>query len=76
MTNNGWIDAQERRPTEQDADFAGCVLVWHAFNGVMVTGWHQFEYNRFLTHWQPPPEPPPNYKELRAQFQQRKEVKT
>ena len=61
MTDNDWIDARTRKPTQEDADKKGCVLVWHQCNGVMVTGWHQFSHNRFLTHWKPAPCPPPGF---------------
>lgn len=55
---NEWIDVRERKPTKKDADFAGCVVFWHVYNGVTVTGYHQAGNNRFLTHWQKPPKPP------------------
>ena len=45
----------------QDANATGCVLAWHRYNGCMVTGWHQFGRNRFLTHWQKTPGPPEGY---------------
>ena len=60
-----WVNAGERLPTAQDADRAGCVLVWHKYSGVMVTGFHQFEHNTngFLTHWAPKPKPPYGFPE-------------
>lgn len=54
MSGGGWIDASERQPTERDADQMGCVIAWHKYQGLMVTGWHQFGHNRYLTHWLPP----------------------
>ena len=53
-----WISAAERLPTKEDADAQGCVIAWHRYNGVMVTGWHQFGRNQFYTHWAPPLPPP------------------
>lgn len=54
----GWISAAEEMPTEADADAQGCVLVWHALNGAMVTGWHQVARNRYMTHWMRTPAGP------------------
>lgn len=48
-----WVDRDERLPTEKDADAQGCVIVWHVYNGVMVTGWFNVENNRFISHWIP-----------------------
>ncbi|NLV59169.1 MAG: hypothetical protein GXY67_10410 [Clostridiales bacterium] len=55
-----WIHRDERLPTAEDADAYGCVLVWHTFNGHMITGWHQLPSNRYFTHWMPTPCPPEN----------------
>ncbi len=65
MSGDDWISIQERKPTKEDSDPTGCVVFWHVYNGVIVTGYHQVEHNRFLTHWQPPPGPPKNHEELR-----------
>lgn len=66
MILHDWIPREERLPTEQDADLQGCVIVWHAFNGAMITGWHRMADNRFMSHWtHTPPEPAdfnPEYK--------------
>ena len=48
-----WISVDERMPTEADADEFNCVIVWHVYNGVMITGWHNVAYNRFISHWVP-----------------------
>lgn len=48
-----WINKKDRLPTAEDADPQGCVLVWHTFNGLMVTGWFQVERGVFLNYWQP-----------------------
>lgn len=69
MDNHGWIDLRDRKPTKDDSDAAGCVLFWHVYNGVMLTGYFQTEYNRFLTHWMPTPEAPDNHQELKKQME-------
>ncbi len=69
MDSNGWISLNERKPTKEDADSSGCVLFWHAFNGVMLTGYFQTEHNRFFTHWQKTPGKPDNWQELRQKYQ-------
>ncbi len=50
-----WIwrrtDEGERLPTKEDADEHNCVLVMHAYQGVMVTGWFNVERNRFVYAW-------------------------
>jgi hypothetical protein len=58
MNRDEWIPVEVRKPTKEDADFAGCVLVWHLYNGCMVTGYHNVGENRFFTHWMPPPDAP------------------
>lgn len=59
---SAWIDAKVQKPTAADADPQGCVIAWHRYNGMMVTGWHQFGDNPYFTHWAPPM-PPPETKE-------------
>ena len=49
-----WVPVTERMPTEKDADPQRCVLAWHVYQGVMVTGWHQIDGNQFITHWATP----------------------
>ena len=63
MPKSGWTDAAERKPTPEDADIRGCVLAKHEFDGIRVTGWHQFGWNRHLTHWIRTPEPPRDAKQ-------------
>ena len=65
MPTDGWIDARERRPTAADSDVWQCVLSRHAVYGFKVTGWHQFEVDRYCTHLMPTPGPPSNHHELR-----------
>lgn len=56
-----WINAESRPPTAADADEWGCVLVWHIYQGPMITSWRQVEKNCFMTHWQHTPIPPEAY---------------
>lgn len=53
MIVSDWIDRDERLPTEEDGDAQGCVIVWHVYNGAMVTGWNNVPHNRFISHWLP-----------------------
>lgn len=53
MFMQDWISVDERMPTEADADEFNCVIVWHVYNGVMITGWHRVAENRFISHWVP-----------------------
>ncbi len=60
-----WIDAMERLPTKDDADKLNCVLVMDWQGEISVTGYHQFAWNKTLTHWRSLPPPPSDAKELR-----------
>ena len=51
MFLHDWIPREERLPTAEDADAFNCVIVYHVFNGVMITGWHRVADNRFISHW-------------------------
>lgn len=35
-----------------------CVLAWHRYSGMMVTGIERVAQNDFFTHWMPALEPP------------------
>lgn len=65
MSNSGWIDIQVIRPTEQDGDACGRVMVWHVLNGAMLVGWFKTGENRFITHWRRIPEGPDGYRQMR-----------
>lgn len=68
MPRKGWINAAERKPTKEEADFSGCVLARYEDGEIRVTGWHQFRHNLGLTHWMPTPTPPDNQSEYRKKF--------
>lgn len=68
MPKKGWIEARDRRPNGEDADIFGCVLARHEYDGIRVTGWHQFECDKYWSHWQRTPEPPVDYMEYRKKF--------
>ena len=55
---NGWTMKTDRLPLQSDADVFGCVLAWHVFSGVMVTGWRRVEENDFIIAWRRTPEGP------------------
>ena len=60
-----WTKATDRLPVEDDTDAQNCVLVKDRYGSISVTGWHQFNWNSTLTHWQRLPAPPGDYRELR-----------
>lgn len=60
-----WINAMEKPPTKSDADALNCVMVKDRRGEITVTGYHQFTWNKALTHWRPLPGPPSDAKELR-----------
>ncbi len=68
IPENGWIPAWARMPTKDDADIYNCVLASHMIDGVLVTGWHQFLHDKYLTHWMPTPPPPVDGANFRNQF--------
>lgn len=55
-----WIPMAERRPTAQDADAWGCVMVWHIYNGTQMLGWDNplMGTSKLITHWMSPPAAP------------------
>ena len=63
-----WIPVSSRKPTKDDADIMNCVLAGHMIDGITVTGWHQFEHDKYLTHWMRTPAPPEDGAEYRKRF--------
>ena len=59
-----WIDMTSRKPTQADADEYGCVMVWHLFQGAMITGWRNAANGTYITHWQRTPDAPDGIKEI------------
>lgn len=51
--NDDWIPCGEKQPVEADGDKNGKILVWHAFQGVMLTRWDRLMENRFHAYWMP-----------------------
>lgn len=68
MPKEGWISAAERKPTRADADIMGCVLARHLYDGIMVTGWRQFDYDRYMMCWLPTPGAPEDHPEHFKRF--------
>lgn len=68
IPTEGWIDAAKRQPCAADADENGCVMVYHKWDGYKVTGWRQFEWDKYIERWQRTPPPPENHRELRERF--------
>ena len=52
-----WTPLETRKPTREDS-VDNCVLWWHVYNGVMISGYNGWQINRFFTHWMTPPEKP------------------
>lgn len=46
-----WTPIDDRLPTQEDADVHGCVIAWHVYQGVLITGWRYVAENRFFSHW-------------------------
>lgn len=61
-----WIDPHDRLPTVEDADPQSCILVIDKYGEMRMRGWHQVQTPEDVQGWTPRPEPPDNYKELRA----------
>lgn len=74
MEDSEWIDVRDHLPTIEDADSTGRVMVWHALNGAMFTGWHRLEENRFITHWQKTPKGPEKVRSVKELENSRKFV--
>lgn len=53
-----WVRLDRRRPTAEDADPWGCVLIWDSNNGVMLAGWRNEQQlgRPYVTHWARTPE--------------------
>ena len=54
-----WTAIQDHKPTPEDADEQGCVLVWHKYQGVIVLNVKNVcNYGAYITHWMPTPAAP------------------
>ena len=55
-----WVKTSERKPTKEDADELGCVLVCIATTKVIITAtWYDVNADpEFYSYWQPTPQPP------------------
>ena len=68
IPRQGWIAAATRKPARKDADIRHCVLARSEMTGIRVTGYHQFETDRYLTHWMPVPSPPTDAEQYKQPF--------
>lgn len=66
-----WILMSDRKPTSDDADEYGCVMVWHLFQGVMVTGWSIAGNGIYITHWMRTPDAPIGAKDRQEEIESR-----
>lgn len=58
LPDYGWIETSETRPGADDADYRGCVLGWHRYDGFVLRGWRRFGEDRYLERWMPVPPGP------------------
>ena len=65
IDDEAWISTRERKPTKEDADQYDCVISRNRWGDVAMAGWHRFEHETDLTHWQRTPPPPHDFRELR-----------
>ena len=49
--NNGWIHRKSRLPSAEDGDSTGKVIVWHIYQGAMLTRWDDYTKNPFNVSW-------------------------
>lgn len=59
-----WIDKEERMPRENECGSNGRIVVWHQFNGAMITNRNQLAENHFMKWWMPYPKPPEGAEKL------------
>ena len=64
MNERGWTwnDKAERLPTETDAEFGRCVMVWDTLNGTRIANWHDVERVDHIIAWAHMPPAPEWYK--------------
>lgn len=53
-----WVRIGERRPTREDADEEGCVIVWHRRTGAQFCRWDMVEETTYQKWWITPPARP------------------
>lgn len=65
-----WINMKDHPPTDDDADPWNCIMVWHEYQGCMVTGIRSALDNSFVTHWK---RTPPMPEELRKKKEEKQD---
>ena len=53
-----WVDKYKRMPEAADADSAGCEMVWHRMQHLMIMNWAEARRNQFVEAWAKMPEGP------------------
>ena len=54
MDSRGWTAFAEREPTKDACLYDG-LLIWHAYQGAIVSRWADRNHYQMRTHWQPMP---------------------
>ena len=49
---------RERMPRKDEIGPNGRVIVWHRYNGAMISTTFQLRENQFMSHWMPYPDAP------------------
>lgn len=63
-----WIHKDDRMPTEEERGPNGRIVVWHRFNGAMITNVFQLQENHFMQWWLPYPTPPEGTEKLLSEL--------
>ena len=58
MANSEWIHVSKRKPRPEECGPNGRIIVWHRYNGAMITNVPQLEENHSTEWWMPYPKPP------------------
>lgn len=70
ITPGEWVPIADRKPTKEDADEEGCVMVWHRRTGAQFCRWQDVKASENERYWTRLPERPkgePSPRELAEQ---------
>ena len=65
---SNWTHKDDRMPREEEMGPNGRIIVWHRFNGAMVTNTFQLRENQFMQWWLPYPKPPEGAEKLLSEL--------